>query len=83
MRWLGGITDSLDMSLSKRWEMVKDREPWSAAAHGGHKELDMTEQLNSKNSDMGPSYFVVFSFRSPTGSHKENGKNTEKVLQWY
>ena len=47
MRWLGGITDSLDMSLSKRWEMVKDREPWSAAAHGGHKELDMTEQLNS------------------------------------
>ena len=51
MRWWDGITDSMDMSLRKLRKIVKDREAWNAAVHGGHKELNMTDRLNKATTD--------------------------------
>ena len=65
MWWLDGIINSMDMSLSRFWKLVMDREVWCAVVHGGHKELDMTKWLNWTHTHTFISCFLFFFSAAP------------------
>ena len=66
MRWLDGITDSMDMGLSRLWELVMDREAWSAAVHGVAKNRTRPSNRNELN------HSLIFLVTSPyPGTHQE------------
>ena len=70
MRWLDGITDSMDMILSKLWETVKDREAWHAVVHEvGCKESDMTQRPNNNKKLATPHFEAKLAFCN--GPHSE------------